>query len=323
MGNSDIRDMARIDEVGRSEISGYDVAIDTSNWLYKYMTTTTRFTRKDAYTNGNGVKLPNLIGVPSGVRKLVKNNVRPVFVFDGKPHSLKREEIDRRKKKRRKASKKADEAKDNSVEESKYESRSQKLNDDIIETTKKLLDILDMPYVTAPQAAEAQGAHMTKSEKFDAMVSDDYDSLVFGSECTIRKFTKSSDTVEKMSLENSLSKYDISRKQLVLATILCGTDYNSGVSGIGPKTAIKIVNDNNTIQDVVDHIDSDINNIDEIFDLYINPAVDDNYPDPKVSDPDIDEAKEYLKQQEISISEVDKSLKEIDENSSQTGISSF
>lgn len=323
MGNSDIRDMAHIEEIERTNISGYDVAIDTSNWLYKYMTTTTRFTRKDAYTNGNGVKLPNLIGVPSGVRKLVKNNVRPVFVFDGKPHSLKREEINRRKKKRREALEKAKESKDNSVEESKYESRSQKLNDDIIETTKKLLDILNMPYVTAPQAAESQGAHMTKSDKFDAMISDDYDSLVFGSKCTIRKFTKSSDTVERMSLEKSLDKYNISRKQLVLATILCGTDYNSGVSGIGPKTSMDIVDENDTIEDVLDYIDDDVDDINEIFDLYMNPVVNDDYPDPKISNPDTEEAREYLKQQDISISEVDKSLKEIDENSSQTGISSF
>jgi flap endonuclease-1 len=126
-----------------------------------------------------------------------------------------------------------------------------------------------------------------------------------------------------MSLENSLTEYNISRKQLILATILCGTDYNDGVSGIGPKTAIDIVDENNTIEDVLDYIDDDINDIDEIFNLYMNPKVNDEYPDPKIPNPDTEEAREYLKQQEVSISEVDKSLREIDENSSQTGISSF
>lgn len=323
MGNSDIRDIAHIEEVYRPEISGYDVAIDASNWLYKYMTTTTRFTNKEAYTNGNNKQLPNLIGVPSGVRKLINNNIRPVFVFDGKPHSLKRQEIERRKQKRSKASKKAEEAKDYSVEESKYESRSQQLNDDIIETTKKLLDILDIPHITAPQAAESQGAYMTQSDDFDSLISDDYDSLIFGSQKTIRKFTKSSDTVEIMSLSETLKYNDMSQKQIVLATILCGTDYNDGVSGIGPKTATDIVTDNKTVEDVLNHIDKDIPDIEEILELYTEPKVKDDWPSTRVSNPDVEEAREYLKQQDMSLSKVEKPLKEIEENSSQTGISSF
>lgn len=322
MGNSDIRSMAHIEEVDKREIQGLNLAVDASNWLYKYMTTTARFTRTEAYTNDNGAELSNLIGVPRGIRKFFRNNINPIFVFDGKPHTLKMEEINRRKQKRKVASDKRDDA-DDSTEKSKYESRSQQLNDDVIETTKKVLDILDVNYMTAPQAAESQAAYMTHYEDIDAMISDDYDSLVFGSELTIRKFTTSEDTVELMSLKNSLEEYGIDRKGLILATILCGTDYNDGVKGIGPKTALKKVKDINSVSELRENVDSDVDRAEEIYHLYLNPTVSDEWRKPQISRPKTQKLREYLKDQSIDIGEVDKAIKDIDKASSQTGLNNF
>lgn len=323
MGNSDIRDFAHIDEVNMSEIAGERVAVDASNWLYKYMTTTARFTRTEAYTNDDGVELTNLIGVPRGIRKYFQRNIQPVFVFDGKPHTLKSEEIERRKEKRSSASDKIEDAED-SAERSKYESRSQELNNDVISTTQKLLDLLDVPYTTAPQAAESQAAYMTsQSDSIQSAVSDDYDAVVFGSEKTIRQFTTSSNSVELMRFDKTLSDLDISHKQLVIATILCGTDYNDGVSGIGPKTAVKIVKDNPTVKEVREETGEDIERAEKILDLYSNPTVSDDWPKPKVSDPDIAEARDYLYEQGVDISEVERALQDIGDSSSQTGLSNF
>lgn len=286
------------------------------------MTTTVRFTNEDAYTDKDGNKLPNLISVPTGIRKFLESNIRPVFVFDGVPHDLKEDEIRRRKQKKSNAEQKANNA-DNSIEKSKYDSRSQHLNNNVIKTTKKLLDYMDIPYITAPQAAESQGAYMTKSDEFDALVSEDYDSVIFGSNKTVRKFTGGDETVEIMDLNKTLDKNDISRRQLVLATILCGTDYNDGVSGIGPKTSIDIVKSNETVNDVVEEIDSNVENIEEIYDLYINPDIKKEWPKPKISNPDTEAVREYLKGLDLDVSEVERSLSIIDESSSQTGISSF
>lgn len=322
MGNSDIRDFAHINEIEQSEISGWGVAVDASNWLYKYMTTTVRFTNESSYTDKNGRKLPNLISVPTGIRKFLENNIRPIFVFDGKPHKLKHDEIKRRKEKRSKAKEKADQA-DNSIEKSKYDSRSQHLNNDVISTTKKILDLMDIPYLTAPQAAESQGAYMTESDEIDALVSDDYDSVIFGSNKTVRQFTGGDKTVEIMNLKKTLNKNDISREQLVLATILCGTDYNDGVSGIGPKTSIDIVKSNDTISNVTNEVDSEIENINEIYDLYMNPNITEDWPDLKISNPDTEGIRNYLNDLDIDVSEIEKSLTIIDDSSSQTGISSF
>lgn len=323
MGNSDIRDFAYIEDVDVSEVAGEKVAVDASNWLYKYMTTTARFTRTEAYTNDDGVELTNLIGVPRGVRKYFKRNIQPVFVFDGKPHTLKSEEIERRKEKRSSASDKIDDAED-SVEKSKYESRSQELSNDVISTTKKLLDLLDVPYITAPQAAESQAAYMTRnSDEIQSAISDDYDTLVFGSDRTIRQFTTSSNSVEVMDFDKTLEDLKISHKQLVLSTILCGTDYNDGVSGVGPKTAVKIVRDNPTIDEVREETGEDIERGEEILDLYLNPSVTDDWVEPKISNPDIEATRNYLYDQGIDVSEVGTALQDIDDSSSQTGLNNF
>lgn len=322
MGNADIREIAYIEESSIEDISGHQVAVDASNWLYRYMTTTARFTRTDAYTNGNGVELSNLIGVPRGVRKFFQNNVQPVFVFDGKPNSMKEEEIERRKEKRSKAAEKASEA-DDAVEESLYESRSQQLSDDVIETTKKLLDLLDIPYVTAPQAAEAQAAYMVKSDGIDAAVSDDYDTLIFGSEETVRQFTTSSDEIEMMYHSKTLDKHDFTYDQLILTVILCGSDYNDGVSGVGPKTAVDLVKEFDTIDGLRDELDAELERAEDIFDLYKNPPVVDNWPSPRASDPNINEVRAYLNSQDIDVSEVDKALTDIKESGPQTGLGSF
>lgn len=322
MGNSDIRDLASIESVKQDEISGYFVAVDASNWLYKYMTTTTRFTSTEDYTDENGNELPNLIGVPRGIRKFIKNNINPVFVFDGKPNELKAEEIQRRKDIREKAREKIDES-DSEIEKSKYQSRSQRLNDEIIDTTKIMFDYLDIPYMTAPQAAEAQTSLMSRDNKFNAALTEDYDSLIFKAQTTVRQFTTSSNDIELMSFDNTLTKHDISYDQLILATILCGTDYNDGVKGIGPKTSLTEVKENPTIEELRSSLDNPLRNAEEIFELYKNPTVTEEWPEPKIPNPNVSELKEYLTDKDIEVSHVEKALTEIKENSSQTGLNSF
>jgi len=45
MGNSDLRSLAAIEDVSFEDVSGSVVAVDAHNWLYRYLTTTVRFTR--------------------------------------------------------------------------------------------------------------------------------------------------------------------------------------------------------------------------------------------------------------------------------------
>lgn len=322
MGNSDIRTFGWIDEIDNSDISGSSVAVDASNWLYKYMTTTARYTDENSYTNKNGDKLTNLIGVPRGMRKFFEYNIQPIFVFDGEPHKLKKEEIQSRKEKRQKANEKSKNT-DNSIEKSKYDSRSQRLNNNIIETTKKMLDLLDIPYFVAPKSADAQISYMSNREEIDFALSDDYDCLIFGSQRTVRKFTTSNGEVEIMDFKKTLDKHNINHNQLILATILCGTDYNNGVPGIGPKTAIKKVKKYDNLESLQKKIDYEISDFETIMDLYMNPEIKNDWPNVRISEPDIEGLRTYLDDQQIDLSEVENAISDIDEYSSQTGLNLF
>ena len=83
MGNSDLRSLATIAEVSFDDLGGSVVAVDAHNWLYRYLTTTVRFTRDEAYTTGDGAEVANLIGVVKGLPKFFEHDITPVFVFDG------------------------------------------------------------------------------------------------------------------------------------------------------------------------------------------------------------------------------------------------
>lgn len=324
MGNSDIREIASIrEDVDQSFVSGSTIAIDAPNWLYKYMTTTSRFTNTDAYTTTDGGELPNLIGVPQGLKKFFELNIEPIFVFDGIMHDLKADEIQKRKASKQKAEQQAANT-DDIIEKAKYQSRSQHLTNTVIETTKEILEILDIPYITAEGAAEAQAAYMTNQPTVDYSISDDYDSLIFGATQTVRDFSSGKKKIEIMDYNKTLDKHGINHDQLILFTLLCGTDYNDGIYGIGPKTAIDIVTENTTLDEVENSIDETIPNGEEIFDIFKNPDVktydEDMFTRP---DPDTKKLEQYLKNYDIDMSEVSKTIVGIDKHSTQTGIGSF
>lgn len=322
MGNADIRDIAVIDEVEIDTLSGSTVAVDAPNWLYKYMTTTTQFRRRETFTASDGTELPNLIGVPQGVKKFVENDIIPVFVFDGAPHEMKAKEIEERRQKRKSAAQKAAEA-ENREEKARYRARSQQMNTAIIESTKELFDRFDIAYCTAPRAAEAQTAHMAQSEAFDYALSDDYDSVLFGAPSTLRNFTSSSSTAEQMSLEETLSEHTITQKDLVNAAIMCETDYNDGIRGIGPKTSIKLVTKHDSMETILDKKDESVENLEAIQQLFLDPPVTDSWAEPTEPAPDTERVREYLESNGIDTSNIESTLDAIDKASFQRGLGSF
>ena len=97
MGNADLRSLAAIEDVGFDTLGGSVVAVDAHNWLYRYLTTTVKFTSADAYTTAEGDEVANLIGVVQGLPKFFEHDIVPVFVFDGGVTELKDDEVaDRR-----------------------------------------------------------------------------------------------------------------------------------------------------------------------------------------------------------------------------------
>ncbi|ERH13086.1 MAG: 5''-3'' exonuclease (including N-terminal domain of PolI), partial [halophilic archaeon J07HB67] len=293
MGNADLRDIAALRDVSVEELSGV-VAVDAHNWLYRYLTTTVRFTAEEVYTTADGEEVANLIGIVKGLPRFFDNDLTPVFVFDGGVTDLKSEEVDRRREQREAAEERrvAAEERGDSVEASRLAAQTQRLTRTIQETSRELLRLLDVPIVEAPAEGEAQAAHMNATGAADYVVSEDYDVLLFGGPRTLRQFTGSG-SPELMQLEATLTRHDLTREQLIDAAILCGTDFNDGVSGIGPKTAVSLLQEHDDLFGALDARGATVANPDAVRSLFRDPPVTDAGFDTQVT-PDIDAARAYV-----------------------------
>ena len=83
---------------------------------------------------------------------------------------------------------------------------------------------------------------------------------------------------ELIELNQFLDYYEITRLQLIDMGILIGTDFNKGIKGIGPKTALKLIKKHGKIEEIPSDIQEKLpENIDLIRNLYLNPDVTDDY----------------------------------------------
>ncbi|SDM35973.1 flap endonuclease 1 [Halogranum gelatinilyticum] len=322
MGNADLRDLAALSAVSFDDLGGSVVAVDAHNWLYRYLTTTVKWTNSEKYTTNEGEEVANLIGLVQGLPKFFEHDLTPVFVFDGGVTELKDAEVEARREQKEKAQEKLDAARErgDAVEAARMEARTQRLTDTIHETTRGLLDRLDVPYIEAPAEGEAQASYMARTGDADYVGSEDYDTLLFGAPFTLRQLTSKGDP-ELMDLDATLDKHDITYEQLVDIAILVGTDFNPGIKGIGPKTALKTVKEHGDLWGVLDARDLHIDHADRIRQLFLDPPVTDDYDVDLDIDPDIADARAYVTEEwEVDADEVAKGFERIEESLVQTGL---
>jgi flap endonuclease-1 len=322
MGNADLRSLAAIEDVAFEDLDGDIVAVDAHNWLYRYLTTTVKFTSDHKYTTADGEEVANLIGVVQGLPKFFEHDLTPVFVFDGAVTELKDDEVAKRREQREKYEDELEEAREagDATRVAKLDSRTQRLTDTIVETTRGLLELLDVPVVDAPAEGEGQAAYMARQGDVDYVGTEDYDALLFGAPYTLRQLTSSGDP-ELMDFEATLADLDLTWEQLVDAAILMGTDFNEGISGIGPKTAVKLLAEHGDLFAVLEARGEHIDHADRIRSLFLDPAVSDDYEIPDEVDPDLDAARAFVTEEwEVDPEEVRRGFERIDESVVQTGL---
>ena len=321
MGNADLRDLAVIEPIPLADLRGSVVAIDAHNWLYRYLTTTVRWTRDDVYTTAEGEEIPNLIGIVQGLAKLLESDLVPVFVFDGGVTELKEAEIERRNEQKAAAERKEAEAREagDAIEAARMAARTQRLTATILDTSRELCSLLGVPVVEAPAEGEAQAAHMVRSGTVEYAGSEDYDTLLFGAPRTLRGLTSDGDP-ERMDFVATLEEHELSWEALVDVGILCGTDFNEGVAGIGPKTAVDLVREHGDLWAVLEAEDVYVENADLVRELFLDPDVADVEVDTEI-DPDIKAARTYvIDEWEIPEEEVARGFERISESVTQTGL---
>jgi flap endonuclease-1 len=321
MGNAALRDIAVIEAIPFDDVEGV-IAVDAHNWLYRYLTTTVKWTDGEAYTTADGTEVANLVGIVQGLPTFLEHDVTPVMVFDGGPSELKADEIESRREQRRDYEAQLETAREegDEVAIAQLESRTQRLTPTIQETSRELLRLLDVPVVEAPAEGEAQAAHMVKRGDADYVGSEDYDALLFGAPLTLRQLTSKGDP-ELMDLEATLERHDLTLEQLIDAAILIGTDFNEGVPGIGPKTAIEAITEHGDLWSVLEARGDHVEHGDRVRRLFRDPDVTDDYGfDPGI-DPDLAAAREYvIDEWGVDGSEVERGFERIEDGVAQTGL---
>ena len=187
-----LRDLVPKTTVKLEDLSGKVIAIDAYNALYQFLAII-RQPDGTPLKDGSGRVTSHLSGLLYRTSNLVEMGIKPIYVFDGAPPALKEVEIKRRKRVKEEALVLYERAlKEGKVEEARmYAQATSHLKDYMAEDSKRLLDLLGIPWVQAPSEGEAQAAHMTKKGEADYCASQDYDSLLFGAPRFVRNITVS------------------------------------------------------------------------------------------------------------------------------------
>ncbi len=261
-------------------------AVDANNALYQFLTII-RQPDGTPLMDSKGRVTSHLSGILFRVSNFMEKGIKPVFVFDGKPTALKSRTVEARRKIRDEAGEKWKQAVAEGNEEEAYkQARSAtRVDDEIIRTSKDLLRLMGLPTVQAPGEGEAQATHMAIKGDARYVVSQDYDTLLFGAPALVRNLTVSGKrkirgrtiTVnpERLVLAEILAGLKITREELIQIGILCGTDFNPGVPGVGAKTGLKIVQKGEFLA----KIEEKVPDFDPapVMDIFLHPHVTDEY----------------------------------------------
>ncbi|PHT41455.1 Flap endonuclease 1 [Capsicum baccatum] len=240
---------------------GRKIAIDASMSIYQFLIVVGR-SGTEMLTNEAGETTSHLVGMFSRTIRLLEAGIKPVYVFDGKPPDLKKQELAKRYSRREDATDDLAKATETGNKEDieKFSKRTVKVTPQHNEDCKKLLRLMGVPAVEAPSEAEAQCAVLCKAEKVYAVASEDMDSLTFGAPKFLRHLMDPSSKkipVMEFDISKVLEELELSMDQFIDLCILCGCDYCDSIRGIGPQTALKLVRQHGSMESILENINKE------------------------------------------------------------------
>lgn len=255
------RDIVSSHEIKLDELKGKTVALDASNTIYQFLSSI-RQMDGTPLMDQNGNITSHLSGILYRTSSLVDKGIKPIYVFDGKAHVLKKDTQDERRQIREDAEKKwKDAIEEGRVEDArKFAMRSSRMTPDIIEGSKTLLKLMGIPYIQAKSEGEAQASYMVEKGDAWCVASQDYDCLLFGAPRMLKNIAArgAKSRLEMIYLNEVLEMSELTRKQLIDVAILVGTDFNEGIKGIGAKKGRNLIKKHGDIYSVLKHLKTEM-----------------------------------------------------------------
>jgi flap endonuclease-1 len=328
-----IRDIIPRKEIEISDLKGKTVCVDAFNALYQFLSTIRQQDGTPLMDDEKRIT-SHLSGIFYRNVSLINEGLKLVYVFDGEPPALKIKTHEKRKLARELAKNRYEGAKNEGDVSAmkRYSSQLVRLNDEMIEESKELLEAIGVGVIQAPSEGEAEASYLCKNnDKIYSVVSQDYDALLFGAPNLVRNLTISrkkktfngySEILpEIIVLQDVLNHLNINLEQLICVGILVGTDYNpKGIPRIGQKKALDLVKKYKIPYDIFKSVEEQINDLSEedkfdwkeIFEMFSKASVE-NF---EIEFPKVDEAKikEILvERHNFSLERVEKQIEKLRE----------
>ena len=286
--------LLKTEKITFNDLKDRVIAIDAYNVIHQFLAI---IRQRDGtpLKDSEGRITSHISGLLHRTGNMIETRIRPIYIFDGKPHNLKNRTLQIRKERKIKAEKEwKDAIKKGDMEKAKSKAQqTSRITDEIANQSKELLNLLGIPFVQAPSEGEAQASYMVKKGDAYAVGSQDFDCLLIGSPILIRNLTSSNRrklpgkkayikvNPELIRLDINLKQLGISHKQLVDMAILIGTDFNPGVKGLGPKKSLDLIKKVGNIENAIATIGGEnaptFEEIKEIRKIFHNPDVTKDY----------------------------------------------
>ena len=283
-----------IKKIDFSDLKGKCVTVDAANVIYQFLSIIQPTTGLPLMDSKKRIT-SHLSGLFYRNINLIEKEIKPIYVFDGKPPKLKSKTIQERRKTREEAYKQWKVAiEEGDVEAArKYGQAAHRMTSDIIKESKELLDAMGIPVIQAVTEGEAQATFMVGKNNVWAVASQDFDSVLFGAPRLVRNLSLAERrrlprTNQYIRVEPELlisseiyENLKISREQLIDIGILIGTDFNEGIKGVGAKTALKLIKNYKDLKTIIKEKSYEFNRtyeeLEEIKNFFLNPDIIEDY----------------------------------------------
>jgi flap endonuclease-1 len=240
------------------KLSGKTIGIDASCVIYKCLMMIR--SGGNELTNGK-YSTSHIVGVFFKTCNYLSYGITPVYIFDGKPPEEKSMVIKQRNEKAFAAKSKLLDSNITNIEAEKLKKQTIRLRKYHVDDIKKLLDLMGVQWIDAEGEAEGVAAELCRIGLMDYVISEDMDTLAFGSPNLIRKcidktLKRKTDVVTIFHLDKVLEGFAMNYDEFLQLCILSGCDYCDTLKKVGNKTAFKLVTEYKTINKVLENVNS-------------------------------------------------------------------
>ncbi|RYX78215.1 hypothetical protein EON71_01265, partial [bacterium] len=211
--------------------------------------------------NKQGEITSHLHGLFYKILNFLKHEITPIFVFDGKAPQIKGKTLKKRRDMREQATINLKDLKEGDDEYLKNFKESFKPTRYMFESSKKLLELMGIPYIVAPGEADVVCAWLTCRKDSSGhnfvkgICSEDSDMLAHGGIFLFKNMLKSQSEKEKIKvydLHKALVKLNLTMNQFRDMCVLLGCDNFDPV--LGPQTAYKHIQKYGTLEAVAEDL---------------------------------------------------------------------